>query len=117
MRKTVRPLDIVIAVAAVAISFIFALAPYNEGRYAEIYVNGEKVRSLPLSEEECVTVNGVTVTVEDGCAKVTASTCKDKICVSAGELSQSGDTAICIPNRVSVLISGENSHGSDAVTY
>ncbi len=34
--------------------------------------------------------------------------CPDKICEKSGFLSQENDTAVCMPNRVSVMIMSEN---------
>lgn len=46
--------------------------------------------------------------------KVTESDCKDKICVNTGYLTKSGQAAVCVPNGISVILSGEGE--ADVVT-
>lgn len=73
-----------------------------------------------LSEPKTVEINGengITLTVvfyPDG-AQVENSACPDKLCVNCGKLTRAGETAICLPARVTLRLSGGN--GIDAATY
>ena len=107
--------DIIIATAllvtAVACLFIFAR---ENGEYVQVSQDGKTVATLPLSEDTKYTVGTVTVAVKDGIAYVSESDCRDKICMRT-ELRKSGDCAICLPNRISITLSG--TPDTDAVTY
>lgn len=50
----------------------------------------------------------------DGAA-VKSSACPDKICVNAGKLTRSGETAVCLPAGVTLRLEGGN--GVDATTF
>ena len=57
--------------------------------------------------------NGVEVTITfipQGAA-VTASTCPDQVCVQTGQLTRAGESAICLPARVTLRLEG----GGDSV--
>lgn len=44
------------------------------------------------------------IEVSPGMARVLHSDCPDKICVNTGWLTESGQTAVCMPNRVTVTM-------------
>lgn len=87
------------------------------GTYAVVKQNGETVLTFSLTDEDFETqVNGVTVCLENGSVYVKNSDCPDKVCVRSGKLKKSGDCAICVPNGISVEISGEKKNSPDAIT-
>lgn len=77
---------------------------------AEIWVDGEAVLALYLPNTEDKTISleeygrDVTITVKDHQICVSHSDCPDQICVRSGWLSQDGDRSICMPNRVTVML-------------
>ena len=93
--------------------FVF-LAP-KEAKTAKIYIDGELYReiSLELYTEYKITEHFTVAVTEKG-VKVTESDCKDKICVNTGYLTKSGQAAVCVPNGISVILSGEGE--ADVVT-
>lgn len=115
----IRPGDIIItailfmlaAVTAIAISF---LSP--EPQYAVITADGTEIACLPL-DTDCVYHIGETNTIEisGGQVRMTEADCPDKVCIHTGKISQSGQTIVCLPNRVVIFISGKNP-GVDAYT-
>ncbi|MBE6912842.1 MAG: NusG domain II-containing protein [Oscillospiraceae bacterium] len=100
--------------------FIFLLAvgiwtyPHLKDDEAEkvckISVNGEVVEEMPLSRDGEVKIEGCIVKVEKGEVFVTESTCPDKVCERTGKISKSGESIICVPNHISVEISGERAN-------
>ena len=98
----------VIITAALLIAFpaVFKTTD-NSKLYAEISVNGKTEETVPLYKD-CVYVcsNGVTVSIENGSARISASDCKDKLCMHNSKLNKSGDTAVCLPNKTVVSICG-----------
>lgn len=109
-----RPYDIVIVVLAVTITVAFSFFAVGRGGTAgsvEIKTdNGTFV--YPLDEDRHIHAEGPLGTseiiVEDGRVRFTASPCRDKICITAGDLSRTGEWAACLPNRVFVTITGES---------
>lgn len=77
---------------------------------AEIWVDGEAVMSLylPDTEDQTISLDGyghdVEITVQDHRICVSHSDCPDQICVGAGWLTHDGDRAVCMPNRVTVML-------------
>ncbi len=115
-RKLITLADAFIAIAAAAIceAVVLAVAPKGQGKNAVIYHKGQYHSTLPLDKEGSVTVNGVTVSVSSGKARVTDSTCPDKRCMHS-QLHKSGDITVCMPNGVTVIIDGNSDR--DGVTY
>lgn len=73
-----------------------------------------------LNEETALTFTGedghtVTIVFSPAGARVTEADCPDQICVRTGALTHAGDTAICLPARISLMLTGTGS--ADAVTY
>lgn len=97
---------IVLLLALVGLTLYFALIP-SSGEEADIYLNGEKVATLPLSVDAEWHNEHVRVVVSDGTVQVSESDCPDKICVERGAISRAGESVVCLPNRVVVVISGK----------
>lgn len=114
-RALIRPTDFIIValIVAVAVASLFILAG-GEGKYITVMQNGQVIKTVSLNKNGVYTVGAVTVTVEDGIAYVSDSDCEDKICMRT-RLKYAGDCAICLPNKVSITVSGEAA--TDAVTY
>ena len=94
---------IIIAVIVLAVW----LFPSQSGDVAKVYVDGELQKELPLSED-CETLieseyGTNRVIVSGGKVFVTDADCPDKLCEKS-EISQSGRSIVCLPNRLSVII-------------
>ncbi|MBR6676592.1 MAG: NusG domain II-containing protein [Clostridia bacterium] len=80
------------------------------GEYALVTVNGEEVAIYPLSddrEEIIETKNGKNILViRDGKADVTDASCPDGLCVRQRAVDKTGETIVCLPNKVTVTIVG-----------
>lgn len=101
----------------------FAFSRLPRGTVAVVEKNGREVLRQELSgldspkEAEIEGENGIALTVvfyPDGAA-VLSSQCPDKICVNKGKLTKAGETAVCLPARVSLRLEG--SAGTDGTTY
>lgn len=75
-----------------------------------VYARGEPVYTCPLAGTHSYTwTDGedfVRVEVGDGCVRVADASCPDRDCVRRGAQSRAGASIICLPNRVSVVLSG-----------
>ena len=67
-----------------------------------------KTITLPVGHSKTFSLKrwGIDMELElsPGMARVMHSNCPDKVCVNTGWLSESGQTAVCMPNRVTVTI-------------
>lgn len=108
MRERIRIWDVVLIVALVAACVSVLFFPRQPGETATVRVNGEVRAVLPLSKDtELILEDGTSVIVEDGTVRVEHSTCPDHLCESVGRIGNEGQTILCLPNRISVVLSGE----------
>ncbi|MDE7362681.1 MAG: NusG domain II-containing protein [Oscillospiraceae bacterium] len=75
---------------------------------AEIYLDGELLKTVPLSEEceftvECAEGYNV-VTVRGGAVSVTEADCPDKVCVRTGAVSGGAVPIVCLPHRLEIRV-------------
>ena len=57
------------------------------------------------------------VEIKDGKVSVTEASCKNQVCVRHGAISRTGESIVCLPNRLVVRIeNGEEGGGYDSVT-
>lgn len=118
-----KPFDYVAIVVAILVVGTFSLRAYSESE-AGSQVRIQTATSefvYPLDDDLELEVEGplgiTYVEIEDGTVRVTASPCREKICIAAGEVSQSGEWIACLPNRVFLRIEGGEDPGVDAQTF
>ena len=110
-------LVLVLVLAAVLAIYIYAKTRPN-GAEAVIERDGEvykRVKLANLTEPMTVEVNGAVIELDKDGAHFVSSPCPDKICVNKGVIKRAGESAVCLPQRVSVRIVGGES-GFDTVT-
>lgn len=109
--------DFIIAAAVLLLAAAVWAYPFfgNEtaGGHVEIEHDGGRVRTLLLSENTAINVGGCEIRTENGEVYVIDADCPDRMCVNTGRISRAGQSIICIPNRLSIRITGEG--GFDAL--
>ena len=107
-----------IGIAVVALMILVCLAwiflqenATISGNVAEIRVDNEIVKTLDLSQNTKITVQGknnikLVVVVDDGSIYVKSSECPDKICVNKGRISKEYETIVCLPARTIIEVKG-----------
>ncbi len=98
---------ILVLVLAGVVAF-FATRPGKQAALAEVYADGALVWQCALDGGGMFEINGVTVSVEGGTARVESSDCRDQTCVHMGAIHLAGESIVCLPNRVSVVLTGED---------
>lgn len=92
---------------------------------ANIYIDGELYRSIPMQtlttpvELEIQQDNGKknTVVVTSTEVYMQSADCPDKLCVQQGAIQSSLLPIVCLPNHITVTITGEEDHTNiDAVS-
>lgn len=103
------------AIAAVAVLAVLVLLPFLRqdpapAAYAEIYQDGQRIRTVSLAEDQQFTVTGKytnTIAVDDGRIAIIHSDCPGGDCVSCGWLSSSGRSLVCLPNALEIRVVSE----------
>ena len=99
---------VIIATVLLLAALIFGLylPVMNESpAYAEIYLDGELVKTVSLAENQEFTVEGNyinTVTIQDGKIAVTASNCPGGDCIHCGWIGSTGVSIVCLPNQMEI---------------
>ncbi|MCW1712127.1 NusG domain II-containing protein [Caenicola nitritireducens] len=113
---------IVILMASCVVWGIRFLTKAPDVLNAEIIQDGKLLRRVLLKKgdpagEFAVEYKGGrnVLKTEDGKIAVIASDCPDKDCVKRGWLQRPGDSAVCLPNRLVIRISGKTE--VDGVTW
>ncbi len=88
---------------------------------AVVTIDGQLYGKYPLSEDMELKItqdNGEynILHIEDGYASVTEASCRDKICVNHSHIHYSGDTIVCLPNKVVVSIENGEEDDIDGAT-
>ncbi len=88
---------------------------------ATVSVNGEILYEINLNDtagnREIDLGNGVTVGISGKEIFFLSSDCPSGICVHSGHLSHPGDTAVCVPNKTIIKLSGKGKNIPDGITY
>ena len=99
-----------VLILAIAVAVSYLPKDVSGPVKAEVYLEGELVKTLSLDEDICFEVLGNytnEITVANGQISITASDCPGEDCVHSGAISSTGRSIVCLPNEVEVrVISG-----------
>lgn len=105
--------DMIIIAAAIILAaaswFLFGSVLKDNGSYVRVSVNSEAVAFYPLSDtgdHEVIGYKGTPLhfSIEAGKVRMISSDCPDKICIHHSPISKLGESIVCLPNRVVLLI-------------
>lgn len=82
----------------------------NNKIVADIPIDTDSVFYLKNGSEICNTIQ-----IKDGCACVSQANCKDKICTNHRKINRSGESIICLPNKVVITVEGSEPNEIDGV--
>lgn len=109
---------LILAIGGIITFFLMKNSPTADP-IAEIYQNGELIRTVPLSEDCEFTVTcdeGFnTVTVKNGSVMISQADCPDKVCVKTGAVSGGAVPIVCLPHRLEIRVVNGNSEIDAAV--
>ena len=122
MKQYIKKADIILLIVLVLVglaSTVYVAMSRSGGDTVIIEQNGDLYGKYSLYEDKVITIDGKhsknIVTIEDGQVIMSESTCKNQVCVRHGAISATGESIICLPNRVVVKIEGKGG-GYDAVS-
>lgn len=114
MKKAFRWEFFALVAATIAIAFFLLRQNRTDGyATAHIIVNGQEIRAVALSSAGNETFSlrqeyGIPVDFEirDHAIRFVNVDCPDHICEKTGFVGTDGATAVCMPNRTTVVITG-----------
>lgn len=120
--KLFRKGDIAVIAAIIVAALVFAYMSISGGEnlQAVITVDGKVVETVDLSsvKERIVitpdTQPKVVIVAENEEIRFESAECEDKLCVNTGSLKKGGDTAVCLPAKTVITVTGLD---VDAVVY
>ena len=120
MFKEIKKGDVLLLAAFLAAALLIALSPAlrstlsshrnhkEENAVLEIRISGDLYGSYSLSEDQTLEIHSSygnnTLTISGGTAAMTASDCKNQICIRSGVISKPGQMIVCLPHRLSAEI-------------
>ena len=108
----VRDTLLIITLLLIGIILLFVLrGQSNEGSYVIImYQNEEKAR-FSLTSDGIYDINNGKNRIEilGGKVRMTYADCPDELCIRQGWIEYDGQSIICLPNKITVMVSGGDS--------
>lgn len=105
-------LILIIFLTLTSVGMLIGISLFSKkGATVVVSVDGKEVASFPLDEDTVYNIGGYhggenILEVKDGKAHLTDASCPDKLCVSMGYINKSGQSIICLPNKVVIEIKG-----------
>lgn len=114
-------LDVIVIAAILLLSLFLVLAVFltrDEGSVAVVEIDGAEAGEYPLSADGVFPLNGGTnvLVIENGTAYLNYSSCPDHVCERTGKIRYVGQAIVCLPNRVTVTVTGDEKGGVDFVS-
>lgn len=87
---------------------------------AVIYEEKEKTASYPLNEDAQIELFGADggmnrICIQAGKVWMESANCPDGLCMKQGSIEKNGQSIICLPHRLVIMIEGGTDAGVDAV--
>ena len=105
----VRDICLILAFLVLALGiFIATRLGAKTGACAVVSVNGVETARYSLSEDGTYVLNGGTniLEIRDGQVRMTDADCPNHLCVKQGWIRYSGQSIVCLPNKVTVTVYG-----------
>lgn len=117
----IKKKDRIVFLVLAGIGAVLALAVLigsRGGARVTVRVDGEVYGSYSLLRDREVRITGSdgeenVLIIRNGSAWMESASCPDGLCVRMGKISRKGQSVICLPNRVSVEITGESTEEED----
>ena len=110
MEPVFRKKDIFIIAAVILAAAALFLLPKllrPTGAEASVIYDGTEIMRISLGRDETYTVQGdltATLVVSGGRIRFVNSLCPDKLCEGFGWIGLKGETAVCMPAKLAVII-------------
>lgn len=124
MSKWLKKRDIILIVSLLIVGII-ALVIWHfiysvDGKYVTIEQRDNLIGIYPLNVDKEIEIEhrGEVVNkivIEDGHCYMEEAECPDHLCIKQGKVNKSGQTIVCLPNRVVVTVVDSDSSDYDSI--
>ena len=88
----------------------------------QVRVDGEIVKEFDINQDTTYEIQGVDdgtnlLVIKDGVAEVTEASCPDSLCINMGQISNVGESIVCLPNKVVVEVVSEEPDDNQQIDY
>jgi len=124
MGKWLKKRDVILIVSLLIVGII-ALVIWHfiysvDGKYVTIEQRDNLIGIYPLNVDKEIEIEhrGEVVNkivIEDGYCYMEEAECPDHLCIKQGKVNKSGQTIVCLPNRVVVTVVDSNNSDYDSI--
>lgn len=114
--------DFIIIVIMLLIGVVFACGLWlsKNGEKVRVIVDGKEYGEYSLTSDGEYIISGEAggtnmLVIRNNEAYIKEASCPDGLCINMGKISKSGQSIICLPNRVVVEVVGDKDADIDAV--
>ena len=120
MKNRYDRLFLVILAGVILLLFLYQHFAGSKGSYILVTQNGEKIGEYSLLENQTFVVTDEnhsynTIVIENGQVWIDQADCPDKLCVKQGKISTNGQSIICLPHKLTILVQAVSRQEYDAV--
>ena len=124
MGKWLRKRDIILIISLLLVGVIVLIIWHfiysEDGKYVTIEQRDNLIGTYPLSADREIEIEHRgeivnTIVIEDGYCYMKEAKCPDHLCIKQGKVNKSGQTIVCLPNRVVVTVVDSDSSDYDSV--
>lgn len=113
--------DLLLLLGILVIAFLGTIGvqilSVKEAERIQVSVDGEVFGVYSLHKDQEIKINDTNyLIIKDGAADMIEADCPDQICVNQKAISKTGETIVCLPNKVIVDVKGADGGDLDAVT-
>jgi hypothetical protein len=113
---------IVVLILFAITSLFFVSFLQTKGDIVQIFLNNQMKYQYKLTDEKNLIIKNqegfIQIVVKDKKVWVDDSSCPAKICKKMGKISKTGQTIVCVPNKIFIQIIGKNKEKYiDAITH
>ena len=103
---------LILSLSMLAIVYPLSWSGATDGRYASLYVSGEKRYTLDLTKEKILEIEGERgvskLEIAEGKVRFIESPCSTHFCIRSGWLKPIIGVIACLPNGISLHLSHHN---------
>ena len=112
-------IGILLGISAILFVAMFFIKQHTVNGEAVVLIEGEEYGRYSLAQNRTIAIPGLlgnnVLTIEDGCAYMSAAVCPDKICMGFGKIHYNTEMIVCRPGGIVVIVENGDVSGVDAV--
>lgn len=124
MNKWLKKRDIILIISLLFIGIIALVIWHflysDDGKYVTIEQRNELIGTYPLNVDKEIEIEHRDkvvnkIIIKDGYCYMEEAECPDHLCIKQGKVNKSGQTIVCLPNRVVITVVDSDNSDYDSV--